>query len=242
MLVGYLGAPQLSLLDLRIAGNLLGVSFARLDTTSRVIKVVHVHPDQRAFLSPIVPVLIDSSDLLHRAFPILNRSKFKFVGLVTISLSELYEFSIEPYRNGDSTFTAEDLKALLLSALENTRVESAPPSRTRDLSELTLKGVNRDSVLQKVQSCLYRIRDKVRRSELQLQVYRFLAGERGLPDTGLPFLEAALKGELLDRFRKAVKKSKTIGIDAAAEEFLIDRFEIAFVLAKRDSLKERSRG
>jgi hypothetical protein len=174
---------------------------------------------------------------MKRSFRTLSRSKFHFLGLLTASLSELYEFSIEPYRNGDSTFTGEDLRTIINSALMMTAPLAYAPKRVRNLSEMTLKGVNRDSVLQKVQSCLYRIRDYHTRSELQKQVYRFLAGDSGRPETGIAFMNAALQGELLDRFRKAVKRSAVTSIDEAAEEFKIDRFEIAFVLAKKKALK-----
>ena len=237
MLVGYIGVPQLSLLDLRLASEGLGASVAKLDTTTRHVRLHHLHPERRGFLSPIIPVFIESSDLMRRGFRVLNKSKFKLLGMVSMSISELYEFSIEPYRNGNSTFTMTDLRAIIDSGLSVTSTVKEAPTKSSDLSEGIMRGVNKDSVLQKVQSCLYRVRDHQVRATLQAKVYRFLAGDTGLPKTDLPFMNAALQGELLDRFRKAVKKSASIGIDAAAEEFFIDRFEIAFVLAKKSALK-----
>lgn len=236
MLLGYLGVPQLSLLELRLASESLGASVAQLDTTTRALKVRYLRPEKKSFLSPIVPIYIESADLMQRSFRTLSKSKFKFLGLVSVSISELYELSIEPYRNGDSTFTAYDLKCILDSALAVTTHTVSVPRRVRDLSELTLRSVNKDSVLQKVQSCLYRIRDRRVRDNVQKQVYSFLAGVSGRPKTGILYMDAALQGELLDRFRKAVKRSDKTSIDEAAEEFRIDRFEIAFVLAKKKTL------
>ena len=237
MLVGYVGVPQLSLLDLRLASEELGASVAKLDTTTMAVRLHHLHPKRRGFLSPVVPVLIESSGMLRRSFGVLSKSKFKVLGLVSVSHSELREFSIEPYRNVDSTFSGLDLQALIYSSTAAKTILNRAPIRSKDLSEEVLRSVNKDSILQKVQSCLYRVRDHQARSNLQSVVYRFLSGDGSKPKTGLAFMDAALQGELLDRFRAAVKKSATVGIDAAAEEFRIDRFEIAFVLAKRSALK-----
>lgn len=181
--------------------------------------------------TPVVPLLVDKPTRLTRAHPWLAGHKERYVALLTASLTELQEYGIEPYRNGDSSFDAADLQCILQYFAEKNRPVK-PPVRTKDFSKAILDEVNKDSILQRVQSCLYRIKDKRIRTEVQVEVYRYLLGRGKLPDTGFPFIQTALTGELVGRFRRAVKESKKLGIEGAAEKYSIDRFEIAFVLTK----------
>ena len=224
--------PQLSLLDLRLAGEELGAEVASLGWVGKKVELVKYAPESgKRVFGPVMPTMAASVLILTKAYPILVKRHSKFLIFCHASLSELYEYDIPVYLDGDSSFSHLDLRVAMEEVVSR-KPHTSDFKKLRDMSKATLKEVSRDSLLQKLQSAFYRIRDHEERQRVQRIVYAYLGGKR--LDKDLPsFILENLKLELTSRFREAVKDSVMTGnVDEASQKFRIDRFEIAFVLAK----------
>lgn len=227
MLLGLVGVPSLNLLSLRLVADRAGIEFSYLDPKKLGVHVVKVRPRFKTVFSQVTPLLLQGADQALRSFKSLQLSAPKYVGLVSASTTELTELGLLPV---ERELTALDL-------IEVTSSVGWRPlgrlSKLHDTPAITMRGINRESVLQGVQSRIYRIRDPVERACAQTRVYSFLSGAGTRPDCGHSFLDDALEGPLVKKFRKAVREARKSGIDVSADKYGIDRFEIAFVLSKQ---------
>ena len=178
-------------------------------------------------------------DTLVRSFARIQKRQHRYLALSASSPSELHEYDLPLYKNGDSVLTGRELKRLLALAADGHGMEEEPYTRIRNLSEATLQEVNRDSLLKKLQTSFYRIKDPEERARVQDAVYQHLIGRR-LRYEVPSFILNIMTSDLTARFRQAIKSAIQSGdVDLAAEEYSIDRFEIAFVLAKTRPRKNR---
>lgn len=91
----------------------------------------------------------------------------------------------------------------------------------------------RDSILQKISSSLYRIQDKELREVTQTRIFRYLGGDlKKPPMTGIAVLDNTLRSDLAVRLRLCCIETKTRPSSQTCVEFRVDRFEVGYIIRK----------
>ena len=103
-----------------------------------------------------------------------------------------------------------------------------------NLAEKIMQSINKESLLGKLQTAFYRIRQVDERQRTQSLVYSYLSGgvKRRPSIQEFPFIDNILRSDLCTRFVSAISMAKKVGADKASDLVGIDRFEIAYVLKR----------
>lgn len=219
----------MTLIEAIVLSNTLGVWLGSLhDAPPNFVK--H-RPEKVTQPAPANRLLYASSLAQCRAyFNGLVEDRRPYVVLLNASTTELLEYGIPLHKSGSSKFGLEDLRKFLATEKRWNRQHL---EKVRDLPLEVLKANNRDSILQRIQTNVYRIKDADERTILQRNIYAFLSGKTKTPPSKYKFIENILRSEVATRLRRAVQRAKqSDDVDAAAAEENLDRFEVAYVLSK----------
>lgn len=228
MIVSMRGYPVSSLLDVRIVCETMGVPLGNVRKVTP--KFQRFLPSRRLYFGPLRVIYTSDFAFLADYVEHLETSKkYRYFIVVSGAPSALQEQGIEISK---FPFSNRTLLHALLSNKTSTfdRLLAEP----RNLAKEIFDKVNRDSLLSKLQSSIYRVTDKVERDRAQTICYAYLASlVKRRPDSGFEFLNNILDSDLATLFCKATKEVKTgQNIDVVAEKFGLDRFEIAYILKR----------
>lgn len=235
MIQNVIGVPQLTLLDAVVFANSLGLTLGSFRPLPPFF-VKHRPLDSVKKPGKSRKLIYISSVAQYNTYASeIHAKKQVFLVFLSAPSSALMEHGLQVYHSGTQEFTADDFAKVL--HLEPTTAEVKTvlgPEKERDLSIEILTKNNRDSLLQKLQSNIYRIRDAVEREIIQKKVYAYLGGEvKTLPRISYPFVANLITSDLAVRLRNAVKEARSShNIDKAAENANLDRFEVAYILSK----------
>ena len=227
MIVDILGVPQLSLLEARVLCEYLGLKIGHL--TRKLPYFVAYRPSRPSYFGPLRLVYINDIDIFNQYVDTLYRKPQQHVVLVNVAKSTLEELGVKIHSEGEKPFTFEDLRSCLYQAPVSTPALFL--ARKTDIAKQVMQGINKESLLGKLQTTFYRIKQVEDRQAIKNVVYAYLGGSiKKMPATDVPILDKILATDLCKKFILAVAFAKKEGPDSSAEKFGIDRFELAFVL------------
>lgn len=230
MIIDVVGVPQVSLLDARLLCNVVGVRLGYLRHKSPSFQ--SFKPDVQSYFGPLRVVYIDDLVVFNKYADSLFQKKQHHVILLNSSYSTLKEVGVSIHGDGTEPFLHRDLVALFGST--PTHSQNKMLTLKENLAEQIMQSINKESLLGKLQTSFYRIRQVDERQKVQSLVYAYLNGSiRRKPNVEeFPFIVKIMKSDLCARFVSAVSMAKKIGADRASDAFGIDRFEIAYVLKR----------
>ena len=173
-------------------------------------------------------VLLDNPVGLHRVFSTYEPKRAGVhivVSCVGVQAREMYT-SIIPLDSVLSNITEANGNATVLE-----------PIKRRDALQSVINKHRQVSIVQKLQTRLYQVKDREHRDAIRSVILKYLAGVGSLESlrvvTYKPLYELITSKEA-DKLRKAVKFSLRPGNTAedASREHKIDKFDIAYVIAK----------
>ncbi len=228
MIVDIIGAPQLSLLEARLLCSESGVRIGYL--SKGPIRFQTFKPELQIYFGPVRVIYLNELDLLPKYVEGLHFKPIHHLLLVNASHSLLIEHGIKIHREGMVPFSADDLIASF--GKTPMKWEEISVVKQHDFAQHIMADINRESILGKLQTCFYRIKQIDDRQKVQSLVYAYISGAlRTLPQT-VPYIDKILETPLCTKFIQAVQYAKTSNPDVAAQKFGIDRFELAFVLVR----------
>ena len=232
MIVNILGVPQLSLLEARLLCDIVGVRIGVLK--SKAPNFVSYKPRYQVYFGPLRIIYIHEVEVFNQYIASLYEKPQHHAILLNLSKSTLTELGVPIHGYGQEPLTTQDFIDLLSSPAIRTPLEEQRLTKKQDLAQQVMQSINKESMLGKLQTSFYRIKQVDERQKIQSLVYAFLSGAiKKLPDlSNQPYLENQLSSDLCKRFRGAIKEAKTIGVDFAAAKHGIDRFEIAYCLKR----------
>lgn len=228
MIVDLLAVPQVSLLEARFLCESLGIRIGHL--TSKPPFFHTYRPKIQSYFGPLRVVYVSGVDVFNQYADSLNRKTVHHLILLNAAPSVFKEVGIPMYGDGVNPLT----KQTLLATLEKVPTDEFDSIEKKcDLAQDVMKRINKESMLGKLQTNFYRIKQVEDRHNIQSSVYAYLVGSiKRRPITDFPALDFLLKSDLCKKFIEAVSYAKKSGPDKASERFGIDRFEIAFVLKR----------
>jgi hypothetical protein len=226
--------PQLTLLELSLIADELGLSFKHNVNVRRAL--VERKAAKESFFTDISLYYIVGVQQF-RSLELQDLGN-KALILLRCSISESAEYALPVINNGLEPISLNDILHLIFD------YKNLPARgeirRSVNLAREILTATSKPSVLQKLQNVFYRIKDKDDRLRVQHQVYRFLCGDlKKAPHTGYEYVDNVVRLPFLVNFKTALSKAIEYNDpDRAAEEFNIDRFELAFVMSKFEKGKK----
>jgi hypothetical protein len=231
MIITILGVPQLTLLELRIICEEIGIRMAHFSDSYAPKKMKIFSPTYERYLGPMKVVLIESVSLLNKYAPILSRKPEHHTILVNEGLSILKQYEDIPiHKDGYEPYTKYDM---IRNFYLSPKREEVFFKEKIDFEKSIISFYSRESMLHTLQPAFYRIRDMEERNRAQNFVYSYLGGMvKKVHLTGIRKIDNLISSPEAVVFRQAVELAKKTGVDKAANEFKLDRFEIAFVMKR----------
>ena len=229
MIVDVVGIPQVSLLDARLLCETAGVKLGYLRQKAPTFQ--SFRPRIQSYFGPLRVVYIDDLAIFNQYAESLLNKKQHHIILINVAYSILIEVGLRIHGEGRKPLLTSDLVSMF-EARPLTKIPERLSSQ-QNLAEEIMKGINKESLLGKLQTSFYRIKQVDDRQRMAALVYAYLSGSiKRRPMLNIPYLDKLLQTELCDRFVKAISDAKQTGPDAAAERHGIDRFEIAYILKR----------
>lgn len=229
MIIDVVGVPQVSLLDARLLCDCVGVRIGYLRHKAPVFQTFR--PRIQSYFGPLRVLYIDDLLVFNQYADSIYQKKQHHVILLNAAFSTLKEVGVNVHGNGTEPFLHTDLIALFGSAPIN--AQQILLSLQHNLAEQIMQSINKESLLGKLQTSFYRIKQVDERQRMQSLVFAYLSGSiKRRPFLDIPYIDKLLNSDLCGRFVTAIAFAKKAGPDKSAEEFGIDRFEIAYVLKR----------
>lgn len=229
MIHSITGVPQLSLLEAKLLCHSIGVDLGYLS-----LKPPYFTPyrsERQIYFGPLRVMYIQGIEVFNQFADSMHEKVSQHLVLLNAAKSLLEEVEIGIHKDGIKPFLAEDLLAKMQSKPTFDGVTFL--SKKKDIASGIMKSINKESMLGKLQTTFYRIKQVDERHRIQGQVYAYLVGSiKRAPVTDFPALDLLLNSSLCSKFVQAVSFAKREGSDKASEVFDIDRFELAFVLKR----------
>jgi hypothetical protein len=221
MIVQLRSLPNQALLDVSLLCDQIGVDYAVFPAKGRGYPK---DPIRKKVFGPHRVVVVGSIEKYQRIFSMLTKVKHVCLVYLCIAGSSAEEFGIDLTEELTEKLLFEDL--LLTESLG-----LFPPERVESLYENVITKFSVDSILAKMHSLFYRIRDGEERRTNQKAVYKYLTGDRKHPPvTPIRSLNDLLVSDMAKNFILALRGATSEDLDERAEKFKVDRFDLGFVL------------